>query len=481
MPNEIDKNQQISSFQTKPLKEWDTHDISQWLQNIGMKPYISTFTSQRITGMQLSSFNEDDLRIKCKITARPIRKILYKRLKHVQGKWKDYYDEMNASGMCEVDQKESSEKDDDGHEEEKRQCLSHAVSDEDPLPEDTFNDTTINTSTGEVLNDTDADAKKMKSPEEAAINIQGMYKCWKAHQLVVRLIREQYIKVYSLQSGHYVYQFIGKAKEEESSEITKMDSNRIISKLGSSGPILKKPFHLGSLDLSIKFTTELAIARIQMFARYCCTIKRVRLMVRKVWKQILDPISGRLFYFNYRTGSKCWTKPKLLGREKWDTMDMRLWTEEDVYFYFRKMKLGSLAADHIRKVLQKHEIDGPLLLTFDDEDLDRLGIPSKFKNRILCDMKSVPNMMHFCDVSLTRKRERFRNNHKMIQAVIMIQRNFRVHSAKLKLSKWMDVIARYKKGGVAFDKLKWWSNYEFQVISVYDQTSGEREQLIISI
>ena len=87
-----DKN----SFQNKPLKEWDTRDISQWLASIGMKPYVSTFKNENITGKHLCKFVEEDLRTKCKIAARPIRKILFKRLKHVQGRWKGESDDENT-------------------------------------------------------------------------------------------------------------------------------------------------------------------------------------------------------------------------------------------------------------------------------------------------------------------------------------------------------------------------------------------------
>lgn len=444
-----DKN----SFKNKRLKEWDSKDISQWLASIGMKPYVSTFKSENITGRHLRHFNEDDLRTKCKITARPVRKILFKRLKHVQAQWK------NDLGTGDSDEESEEEVKELGQDSPTTVLL------EEKEPQDSCDNDKDQSSNNDVLDD----SKREMTPQEAAFKIQSMLQCWKAHQIVLRLIRDQYIKIYSLQTGRYVYKFIGRA-----TACTNSDKCRIFSKLAPSDILDRKPVNLGSTDLSVHFNRELAILRIQLFARYCCTIKVVRGKIRQQWRRIIDPISGKYFFFSPRLGTKSWMKPKLLGRERWDPMEISLWTEKDVQFYFRKLQTGRIG---LMKEVERHKIDGPFLLVLEEGDLDRLGIPQVPKKKVLADVDRVKKSVHF-EPSLFRKRDCLRGHYRILQAAIMIQRNFRRFITESKFSKLMKVLGKRKRDLLPQNKV-WWSDFHFEVITVFRESIGERQKITL--
>ncbi len=437
-----------SSFHNKPLKEWNSKDISHWLASIGMKPYVSTFKNEKITGKHLCKFSEDDLRTKCKITARPIRKILFKRLKHVQGRWKGGSDD-------EIDENEEDcvEKD------------SRSQKEEETLKEqnDDCNE--------KLLSDTDCDnLKRVLTPPEAAFKIQSLFQCWRAHQTVVQLIQSQFIKIYSIDTGRYVYKYVGRQKESING-----DKHCVLSRLAPSEPLNRKPFNLGSIDLKVHFTKELAICRVQLFARYCFNIKHTRRIARQQWRRIIEPISGKQFFFHPRTGIKSWMKPKVFGRERWDPMDIRLWTLEDVQFYFRKLQLRRFG---VLEEVKRHKIDGELLLLLEEGDLSLLGVPDSHMKRVLNDIKRIDQNLLIFDLSLLRRRDRFRGHHQILQAAVIIQRNFRRFNAEYKFSKLMDALARKKKHCLTQDKI-WWSEYRFQMITIFLESAGGQQKLTI--
>ncbi len=450
------------AFQTKRLKEWNSNDISNWLASIGMKAYITTFKNELITGRHLCKFDEDDLRTKCKITARPIRKILFKRLKHVQGRWKQ-------SGDDESDEEKTIPV--------KKEPHIPSVEEPAPVEESPVEETEQPEEDSDVLVQ---DENREMTPEEATFKIQSLYRCWKGHRIVIRMIQEQYRKRYSIETGRYVYVYVGGRMRKSGTTTTTTTTTTVLSPLAPDKPLAMKPIHLGpKIDLPIEFTEELAIMRIQLFARYCYIIKQVRRMVRSQWERVLDPVSGKYFYFHQASGIKIWNKPKLLGVERWDPMDMEQWTVEDVQFHFRKMKMGSKQITVLNEVVHQYQIDGNILLIFNETDLSLLGIPLPQRKRLIQEIESVQRNISFDPEIPRRKRDRFRHNYKILHAAITIQRNFRRYSSETKFVKVLDSLKNSKQkyhlqhqrtelsiGDNHFSNL-WWSNFPLQTVCVY--------------
>ena len=424
-----------SSFQNKRLKEWNSKDVSDWLVSIGMKAYIQTFSSEKISGKQLNKFNEDDLRIKCKITARPIRKILFKRLKHLQ-----------LCGDEESDDEEATVATTDSKGNDELNLDLNKASD------NTLNvDMTIQNQVNESEKELE-DANKPMSPNEASFKIQSMFHCRQAHKIVVNLIQQQFEKIYSLQTGRYEYKYVGRV---------------VHSKIFPVEPLKTKPINLGSLDLPIKANRELAILKIQLFARYAYTLKRVREIIRQQWKKQIDPVSGKYFYFHPRSGSTIWRQPTLLGGERWNPMELKFWTVKDVKLFFRREQIGNT---HIMSSINQYEIDGALLLIFDENDLVWLGITEESTRHMLLNLMQANNHHIHTDRTVVRKRNWFRQNCLILQSAIIIQRNIRKLSTRMNFMKLMYSINNKPQ----IDNYKWWSCSCYEIATVFDGISSEK-------
>ena len=127
----------------------------------------------------------------------------------------------------------------------------------------------------------------------------------------------------------------------------------------------------------------------------------------------------------------------------------------------------------LNELIQKYQIDGDTLLTFDETDLALLGMQLPQRKRLIGEMKSVERNLRF-DPKVSRcKRDKFRHNYRILQAAITIQRSFRQYT-KTKFLKVIDTLKRSKRRNQQIDlslvdnshKL-WWSNFPLQTIRVH--------------
>ena len=61
-------------------------------------------------------------------------------------------------------------------------------------------------------------------------------------------------------------------------------------------------------------STSAAVLIVQKALRRAIARMRVVAKVKMAYEKVLDPDSGRYFYFNLRTGVSQWHKPKILGK-----------------------------------------------------------------------------------------------------------------------------------------------------------------------
>ena len=385
---------------------------------------------------------------RCKIHARPVRKILFKRLKHIQGR------------RCNADDDDGSVEAEDVEEIKPKPVVVEKIEGKDTAPVlETIvvveKEKQVEVPPLEINAEEPEEQTRCYTPDEASFIIQGLYRCLKAHRNVVKQIQEQYRKVYSLKFGRYVYRYVGR-----------VDSSiglRVKSKLTQPTMISHKPINLHSKDLDITFTIELAIMRIQLFARYCKAIKYARLLARKYVRRIRDPVSGKYFYYSHRLGMKSWQKPKILGRQRWDPMDFTVWTEDDVHLYFRRLGLSKLG---LADLVYRFEINGQLLLALDFDDFVRFSIPESIGKRIISDMDSFAKITKHSAESL-RRREIIRLHFHLIQSAITIQKYARGYLYACKVDEFLRLMKRYKSQKE--EKLPiWWSERKLQFMVVSD-------------
>ncbi len=457
----------------QPLKRWKVEDVSSWLTSIGMKAYVPTFRKQNITGKHLKYFTENDLITQCKITARPVRKILFKRLKHLQ------QIHSSSAGPAGNDWSDSSEE-----EEEEEEETQEEVPEEPVEPQVVRDEPEVDTQPDPPMPEMEEEEKPRFTPDEASFAIQGLYRCKKAHQRVVQMIREQYIKVYSLATGRFMYKYIGKICQSDNHDGEEEEEpRRCFSKLMKDMYTFHtKPvnLHRGEDLLDVTFTPELATMRIQKFTRYCYALKVTRALIRKNHRRIFDHINGQFFYYNPRTTNKGWCKPKLLGKEPWDPMDMTSWSKDDVRLYFRRRGLRRHA---IMGEIERFDIDGPMLLSLDKNDFDRFQVPEKSLKPMLRDLENMESSAQHLhnssddtdcndkkcdsheqekfDPEVLERRNRLRSHCEFIRSASLIQKNVRRY-LYVKKTEAMHKLVQYYHGLEQKRKHEglehWWSD-----------------------
>ena len=305
--------------------------------------------------------------------------------------------------------------------------------------------------------------KPFLTAEEASLKIMGIYKCWVARQIVHKLINEQYIKFYCLQSGTFQYQYVGRVIEFLSKPKITIRSKF----LASISPSNHKPLHLHNRDIAPVLNHDLATMRIQLFMRKCHVQLIVKSMIRNQYQRIFDPVSGNHFYLHERTNLKTWRKPYLLHSERWDPSDVSLWTKLDVMHHFRRLGFAKFG---FHRYVDEMDIDGPLLLALESEDYGSMGmLPIHIKKLQLhmLERLSIALFHHSHQKNssdkLLRRRDSLRKHHKQVNAAKVIQRmcrhhfTYQLHQQTRELFEWYQ-----KKKVMHSSELKkectWWSD-----------------------
>ena len=291
--------------------------------------------------------------------------------------------------------------------------------------------------------------------DQAADKIASAYGCWRARLLVLCLLQEQYHKVWSMGKGQYVYRYIGRPTP------TPIDANRRVkSEHGPRADLYHKPIYLHSHDLPVLLTADLAALRIQLF--FLTSIAKIasRSKIRSILKRVLDPVTGRYFYSNPRTGRKIWKKPALLRGAPWDPADVRFWNVDDVFLHFRRMGLAKLG---YTRLVRTFGVDGLLLLAFERQDLLSLGLDRISAKRIMLDLGENCFVRNHVPLETDlRRRDIYRRHQKIVSAVVRIQTSFRRKMAFQKavyqgLRKHRRELQEQRKGVMRGDIL-WWSD-----------------------
>ena len=163
------------------------------------------------------------------------------------------------------------------------------------------------------------------------------------------------------------------------------------------------------------------------------------------------------------TGVTLTKKPFLLGREPWDPEDVSHWDVKAVTIYFRRLgfkKYGYLVG------VERYNVDGPLLLAFENTDLKNMGITKSIhiqktiidlsKRMIHNNNKNHPIHKHETLI----RRDRFRRHHQMMSAAETVQRMFRRRNAQLMAARLRRVIEIQKAKEMEVEKrlkgVGWW-------------------------
>ncbi|GMH51966.1 hypothetical protein TL16_g01127 [Triparma laevis f. inornata] len=322
--------------------------------------------------------------------------------------------------------------------------------------------------------------KPFMTYDDAAFKIQNMYLVKLAHELVVQKIKEQYEKIYDRTSGHFYYYYTGieveDEEEERSTAIVSTNNNSVDSFQNNNNKIgfkikerIKsflaihvqwvKPKNLYSNDCKIVSTEDLAALRIQFAFRTMKAKQFMRVLVRAFFKYCYDPITGKHYYRNTVTGHSMWRKPRMLGKENWDPTDVREWPVNEVAYFFRRMGFKKYGyVDQVRK----YQVDGKLLLTFEWEDYNYLGMVQSMhiKQTLLQLHRREWYKTHVDHPEDIARRDRLRRHHNVDAAARLLQRKYRQRYARARIRQFHEII-RVQKAKDAAEKARiegqdWW-------------------------
>ena len=287
----------------------------------------------------------------------------------------------------------------------------------------------------------------------AAFKIQNMFLVRKAHNHVVDLIISQYNKIYDRATGHFYYYYDGIANPTPENPKHREKSYLAVDVQW------KKPLNLRSRDCKTVFTEDLAALRIQFAFRAAKAKEFMRALVRKFFQYCYDPITGRHYYRNTVNGHSMWRKPFSLGRERWDPGDVREWDVDEVVYFFRKMGFKKHGYCDAVKDLA---VDGLLLLTFEWEDYNNLGINRSMHIKlILLQLHRRPWFhSHIDDTKDIERRDRLRRHHNIEAAAKILQRKYRARHGRAKFRALQEVIrlekAKAEREAAVKEGQNWW-------------------------
>lgn len=153
------------------------------------------------------------------------------------------------------------------------------------------------------------------SKEEAAARMQTLYRLWNSRVIVIRKLKEQYVKIFDRTSGKFYYGYKGKSKLLPPAS-------------------WKRPRYCWMRsyprDILPIYTIDVAAVIIQRQWRALLIRKFLWALARASYVEEFDPLLGHCTYCRVDTGELLNHKPKMLGNQPWDPNHIPDWTSDQV-------------------------------------------------------------------------------------------------------------------------------------------------------
>jgi hypothetical protein len=252
-------------------------------------------------------------------------------------------------------------------------------------------------------------------PDFAARVIQGLNKMNQAKTLVNALLVQKFHKIFDRTKGRFYYVFAGKSK--------------LIARQSWVAPRLcSRPGYRDRIHAV--YTDDVAAILIQQKWRTFLMKKLFKALTRANYMERWDPIQLRYKYTNINTDQTTDQKPILLGSDKFDPNDVSLWNVDRVVLFIRRLGYRKFGYCDI---LKRFNIDGQLVLFFDNDDFADIGIRNRIHiRRIQIELEKIypMNRREAISAIFKVKREKMRRFKQLEGAAIDIQRLYRGHSAR---------------------------------------------------
>jgi hypothetical protein len=244
--------------------------------------------------------------------------------------------------------------------------------------------------------------KPYMSEDTAAFKIQGYVRTRQGRMSMQTQIRKEYDKIFSRDHQRFYYFYNGPSK--------------LIPEMA-----WKKPKHLWYHDLRPVRTIDISAIIIQNAYHTYKGRNFVKKLLKLRWKRKRDPLSGKYFFYNRATQASRWSAPLMLGGDRWDPLDMGLWTAYDVCVWLRRMKYKKYVERFTR-----YNVTGRVLATFQDVDFANLKMDTLHQKKIMVEMMHLPFWKHHHveEIDII-KRDSLRYHFDLERSASLLQRHYR--------------------------------------------------------
>lgn len=239
---------------------------------------------------------------------------------------------------------------------------------------------------------------------------------WKARTVTSGLLLQKYHRIFDRMKGRFYYVFSGKST--------------LISRSSWFAPRIFK--YRGFKDnIHAVYTEDVAAIIIQQKWRTLLMRRFLKALVRINFIERWDPIALKYKYVNIETDESSDKKPLLLGSEAFDVNDVTIWTPEQTALFIRRLGMRKYGYDAI---IRKYKIDGQLLLFFQTEDFEDVGIKNRVHiRRIEVELQKIfpDNRRDAISAIFRTKREKMKRFKELEKAATDLQRVYRGHLARV--------------------------------------------------
>jgi hypothetical protein len=280
------------------------------------------------------------------------------------------------------------------------------------------------------------------TPNEAAFKMQQLYRNFRAREVAREHLRSQWERIYDPNAGNFYY-FYGGCSPLVEEQTRWSQPCKCMGREWIWRPLL---------------TEALAALRIYRMWEAARGRRYIRNIVRQLYIQRRDPVTGAYVYTNKRTGMTRLDKPVLLGSERWDPENVMDWTTEEVVIFLRRCGLKEHTS-----TFRRFDVDGALLLTFDPEDLQLMGMTNSLHiKKILLALERRPAFQGYNeDPKDLMRRAALRQRYAREEHAVCVQRAWRSYlGAKIREQMKATIRERLKanqRERKREESLVWWS------------------------
>jgi len=289
------------------------------------------------------------------------------------------------------------------------------------------------------------------TPEVAAARMQTLHRLWKARTVAIKLLKENYVKIFDREHGQFYYGYKGKSHLLPAASWVRPKYCKIRSYPRDIMPI---------------YTIDVAAVVIQRKWRALLVRRFLWALARASYHEQFDPLLGQFTYTRCDSGEVFKFKPKMLGGQPYNPNHVPDWTQYQVSVFMRRIGLGQYL-----KNFKSYEVDGYTFVLLDYEDYENMDIFNRVHIRkIQVEIAKIYKMdgtgSNLREAHQAR-REKIRKSKMFAAGAVLIQAVYRGHRARkeIRLVREIDRVQMMEKRReqLVIERGSWWLDRELPV------------------